>query len=110
MQREHQHLLIWLKGKHIEAEGSMAEVEDKIFDFILISHVSVKHIILHSRYSGWVLCRAWSSSNLFSNDLTLPIMINGRDDLNFLLLSLVFVPTLHPRRLLFNSSGIWGCS
>ncbi|MED6249610.1 hypothetical protein ATANTOWER_017015 [Ataeniobius toweri] len=69
------------------------------------SHVSVKHIILHSRYSDRVLCRAWSSSNLFPNDLTLPIRIDGRDGLNFLLLSLLLAPALHPRRPLSTHQG-----
>lgn len=43
----------------------------------------------------------WSSSNLLAKDLTLPIIIygecemtDGRDGLNFLLLSFIFVPAL----------------
>lgn len=37
----------------------------------------------------------------------LSIMINGRNDLNFLLFSLLLGPVLHLWSLLFNSSGIW---
>ena len=42
------------------------------------SHVSVKHIKLHSRYSFWLWTSAVSSSILFPSDLTFPMTMEGR--------------------------------
>ncbi|MEQ2260082.1 hypothetical protein XENORESO_001953 [Xenotaenia resolanae] len=48
------------------------------------SHVSVKHIKLHFRYSLWLLASTVNSSILLAIDLTLPMETEGRDGLNLL--------------------------
>lgn len=47
-----------------------------------------------------------TASNLFANNFTLPSKINGRDDFNFVLLTLLFARALNSWHFLFNSSEI----
>lgn len=58
------------------------------------SHVSVKHITLHSRHSCQVLVRDWSPTK----NLTLPVMNVGKSGLNLFTLSLCscFASTTSP--------------
>lgn len=69
---------------------------------------SVKHIMLHSRYSRWILVSTPSWSIVFTRDLTHPLMMEGKKALSFILLVLHIAPALHPRCLLLSSSVIGG--
>lgn len=63
------------------------------------SHVSVKHIKLHSLYSLWVLISSPSSSILLSKNLKINMMIAGTDGLSFLFLAFHLAPALKVCRL-----------
>lgn len=63
------------------------------------SHVSVKHIKLHSLYSLWVLISSPSSFILLSKNLKINMMIAGTDGLSFLFLAFHLAPALKVCRL-----------
>lgn len=63
------------------------------------SHVSVKHIKLHSLYSLWVLISSPSLSILLSKNLKINMMIAGTDGLSFLFLAFHLAPALKVCRL-----------
>ncbi|MED6270295.1 hypothetical protein CHARACLAT_008867 [Characodon lateralis] len=72
------------------------------------SHVSVKHIKLHFRYSLWLLASAVNSSILLAIDLTLPMETEGRDGLNLLHKPLLLLPYCSPP-LFVSSSATTMC-